>query len=128
MRSATGEPEAVKGGLLMLQSINVLKNMKVGLKLGLVIFFMVIPIMSLIALLFSNEQKSLQATRSELNGIEYLGYLKDISLYIPQHSDLNKLYVSGDRSQEERMGNLQLRIDQAFQTLAAAEAEYGETL
>jgi methyl-accepting chemotaxis protein len=112
----------------MLQSINVLKNMKVGLKLGLVIFFMVIPIMSLIALLFSNEQKLLQAARSELNGIEYLGYLKDISLHIPQHSDLNKLYLSGDSSQEERMTALQLRIDQAFQTLAAAETEHGQTL
>ena len=112
----------------MLQSINVLKNMKVGLKLGLVIFFMVIPIISLMALLFSKEQKLIQAARSELNGIEYLGYLKDISLHIPQHSDLNKLYLSGDSSQEERMTALQLRIDQALQTLAAAETEHGQTL
>ena len=112
----------------MLQSINVLKNMKVSLKLGLVIFFMIIPIMSLMALLFSNEQKLIQAARSELNGIEYLGYLKDISLYIPQHSDLNKLYLSGDSSQEEHISVLKLRIDQAFQTLAAAETEHGQTL
>lgn len=112
----------------MLKNINVLKNMKVGMKLGLVIFFMVVPIMGLMALLFSNEQQSIQATRSELNGIEYLGYLKDISLHIPQHNDLNKLYLSGDRTQEERIVALQLLIDQGFQTLAAAEAEHGDAL
>ena len=75
-----GYDSEAKGGISMLKAMNPLKNMKVGLKLGAVIFFMLIPILSLMGFLFTSGQKSVQFSTNEAAGAGYLTYLKNIEL------------------------------------------------
>ncbi len=88
------------------------------------IFFMIIPIISLIGFLFSLQRKSIKFAKNESIGVEFLINIKNIYLNIQQHRDTVKLYLSEKMKQDNQVKSLQIAIDKEFQELEGIDASH----
>src|SRR5437879_3046681 len=95
----------------MLKQLNVLKNMKIWMKNGLVILLMVIPIVSLLYFFLSSKQETITFARQEILGVEYLVPLKGLLDHVAQHRGLTALQLAGDKSESERLSSMREAIE-----------------
>ena len=109
-----------------MRNFNILKDLKVRTKLGLVVLCMAIPIVSLMIFLFSSQQKAIRATKGELYGIEYVSKTLNLLTYIAQSHNIIKLSKSGDRFQEDNLVSIHDKVDNELRRLQGIDSIYSK--
>ena len=114
----------------MLKSfIGVFKNRNIRVKMLGVIGAMVVPIISLTALFVVETNKATSFVDRELEGIQLLVPLKNLSIHVSQHSTLSAGFSVHDQRREGTIRALQTTIDRdlkAITTMQATSKPLGE--
>src|ERR1043166_3624853 len=112
----------------MLKQLNVLKNMRIWMKNGLVILLMVIPVVSLLYFFLSSKQETITFARQESLGVEYLVPLQRLLDHVVQHRGSMALQLAGDKSESKRLVSVREAIEKDLQTLEAVDQRVGKQL
>ena len=101
----------------MHSSYNLLRNIKVKTKLGLVVLCMGIPIISLVYFLFSFQQNAINITKTELSGINLYSNTMTVRADVLKVKYLAKLYNSGDIPKKNEISSSHDKIDKGMKKL-----------
>lgn len=105
------------------------RSMKIGRKLWLIIFLLIIPIAALLALLISEKNIGIDFARKELHGSSYLRSLSKLMQYVPIQRRLMHFALAGAASEGgERIDSNRSLIDKAFDGLDATDGKLGYEL
>ena len=105
---------------------NLLANLKISRKLGLIVTAFFIPLIALLSLFALNQQRNLDMAATELRGLEYIPPLTRVLTGIPLHRDLSIRYTSGDRSLEPQLEAVAAEVNEALNELLAVQERSGE--
>ena len=100
-------------------------------KIAITAFLVALTLLALIYLLATNLLGSIDSTRKEIAGIQYvkpvLGLLGLVE-HVQQHRGLVSGYLSGDTSLENHVLAEEARIEEVIKSIDAVDKKFGETL
>jgi hypothetical protein len=105
-----------------------LKRMKIWQKLTLMVVLMVVPIGTLAYLFVKSQNQRVDATRSELSGLEYLKPVRTLLEHASQHRAALHIVLNGNESRSAELEPLRAKIDADLQAVESAEQNYGAGL
>ena len=112
----------------MIKQLNVLKNLKIRMKLGAVVFLMAIPMVTLLYLFMASSQRAITFAEQEIKGVDYLVPLKGVLEKIAQHRGLTGVHFGGNAAALGQISSLQPAVDGAIQSLKTVDGKLGDTL
>ncbi|MEZ5402319.1 MAG: methyl-accepting chemotaxis protein [Bryobacteraceae bacterium] len=104
-----------------------LKNMSIQRKLALVVGVMAVPILVLVGLFVRTTNVLVGSTQDEINGLEYLSAVMNLSEHVQAHRDLSAAVLAGDAGQASRIQALYPVVDSDFAALEPLEEKYAGT-
>lgn len=107
---------------------NVMRNVSLGKKLGLVIIGLFIPIVALTTMLVMEKNSAIVFTEHEVAGVEYIQPVKKMLVHIAEHRGMSAAKLSGDKTLS---GKLMAKREEISQDIAAVEGmqvRYGAML
>ena len=108
--------------------MNILNRMKLWQKLVLMVAVLMVPTVYLVTLLVKEKNVSLDLTRHEITGIEYLKPVYNLLTNVIDHRGLHYLVASGDSSITGRLQEKQQLISSDLAKINELEARYGVQL
>jgi methyl-accepting chemotaxis protein len=106
--------------------MNVLNKMKLWQKLVLMVAVLMVPTVYLVTLLIEEKNISINNTRKELAGVEYLKPVYNMLLHVMEHRGMVYLQSGGDTG--SRLEEKQQQINADLEQIAAVDALHGQTL
>jgi len=112
----------------LMQRLNLLNNVKLSRKLGIVILALIIPIVGLMALLFNELNKTVNDDTLKTYGVEYIKPLKHLAVNVAQHRGMTNALLGGDESFQSKLLQKRQQISDAIDAVEIIHARFGETL
>ncbi len=101
--------------------MGILKNMKIGQKLALVVIVMGAPIAVLVYLFIDARNVQIEAAQQEIQGVNYLAPMRQLLEHIPQHRTAADALLRGDIQARDPMLEAQTSVDGDIMALDTAE-------
>ena len=108
--------------------MNVLNKMKLWQKLALMVAVLMVPTIYLVSLLVKEKNISIDLTRNEISGIEYLKPVYDLLINVIEHRGMTYLVLSGNTAMSDRLPDKQQNISNDLGKVAEMETLYGQSL
>jgi len=112
--------------------MGILKNLKIGQKLALVVIVMGLPIAVLVYLFIDARNVQIRAAAQEIQGVNYLAPMRGLLEHIPMHRSAADSLLRGDVSARDRMLEAQTSVDADIMTIDStdgdAAAEFNVTI
>ena len=108
--------------------MNLLNKMKLWQKLALMVAVLMVPTVYLVTLLIEEKNISIDFTKKEMAGIEYLKPVYSLLLHVMEHRGMVNLQQGGDTSINTRFEEKQQVINTDLERIAAVEIIHGKTL
>ncbi|HTT07899.1 MAG TPA: methyl-accepting chemotaxis protein [Gammaproteobacteria bacterium] len=108
--------------------MNILNRMKLAQKLALMVVILMVPAVYLIYLLVEEKDVTINMTRQEITGTEYLKPVYGLLEHVMEHRGMTNLLLGGDTGISASAEEKRQAINNDMQTVAAAEALYGRSL
>ena len=108
--------------------MGLLKDLKIGQKLALIVAVMGIPIAVLAYFLIAEQFQQISLTERETYGVAYLRPLRKVLETVPQHRTVATEALRGDRDARARLATLAASVDTEIATANVVHAEFGEEL
>jgi twitching motility protein PilJ len=102
-----------------------LANLKIGQKLALITGALTLPVLILLFLLFSSQNKDVTFAIQELKGTEYLEPFKNVLQNMQKHRGASSGLLGGIQSFAETRQKAATDLEVAFNQLDAVDARYG---
>ncbi len=106
--------------------MNVLKRMKIGKKIGVIVFAMLVPIALLAGLYASTAWHELGRIQRQADGLPYVDQARTIMQAVGDHRAATTMIKEGNASASSKVDDARARADKAFETLAGLIAEDGD--
>ncbi len=110
------------------QRINILNNMKLSYKLGIVIAALIVPIVGLMSILFIELNETITNDTMETYGVEYVRPLERLVVNIAQHRGMTNSLLNGDKSFRQKLIEKRKQIDEAIKVVENTHSRLGEML
>jgi len=111
-----------------MQRMNMLNNIKLSRKLGIVIVALIIPIVGLMSMLYMELNKSITSDTMETYGVEYIKPLQRLAVNIAQHRGMTNSLLNGDESFRSKLTQKRQLIDNAIKAVETTHSRLGEIL
>jgi len=118
----------MKTAIPLMKRINILNNVKLSYKLGIVIIALLIPIVGLMAMLYIELEKAITNDTLETYGVEYIKPLQSLAVNVAQHRGMTNGLLNGDEAFREKLKQKRLHIDEAINTVEVVHSRLGEIL
>jgi len=112
----------------LMQRINILNNIKLSRKFGIVIIALTIPIVGLMGMLFQELNKTITNDTMETYGVEYIKPLQRLAVNIAQHRGMTNSLLNGDESFRPKLIQKRQQINDAINTVDKTHSRLGELL
>jgi twitching motility protein PilJ len=112
----------------MFKPLNMLRNLKIRMKLSAVLLLMAIPITTLLYLFVVSSQRAVVFAQKEILGVEYLVSVKTVFERVAQHRGLSASHFGGNTSALRQITSMQPLIDAALQHLKSVDGRLGASL
>jgi methyl-accepting chemotaxis protein len=112
----------------LMQRLNLLNNVRLSRKLGVVIFALIIPIVGLMGLLFNELNKTVNDDTLKTYGVEYIKPLKHLAVNVAQHRGMTNALLGGDESFQSKLLQKRQQVSDAIDAVEVIHARLGETL
>ena len=100
-----------------------MKNLLIAQKFLFVAVAVSIPVVVLSYFFIADKNRSIELTRAELDGTQYLRPLRKLALDVAAHRDLASAVLAGDASYKPELDKLTATIDDDFKDLAETQAK-----
>src|SRR5690554_5556764 len=106
--------------------MNVLNRMKLWQKLVLMVAVLLVPTVYLVTLLIEEKNISINFTRKELAGVEYLRPVYSMLLHVMEHRGM--VYLQSAEGGNMRLDEKQQEINADLEKINAVDLVHGQTL
>lgn len=110
------------------QRVNILNNIRLSRKLGIVVIALIIPIIVLTSMLYQELNKAITNDTMESYGVEYIKPLQRLAVDIAQHRGMTNGLLNGDESFREKLETKRQQIDEAIDVVETTHARLGQIL
>ena len=104
---------------------NIVRNLKLWQKLGLIVAVMAVPVVVLVLLYVQTVNVQVNSASDETNGLEYLGPVANFQTHVAQHRDLMAAVLTGDSTQRNRAQGLEPAIEADLAAIDAVDKKFG---
>jgi len=111
-----------------IQRVNILNNIKLSYKLGIVITALIIPIVGLMSMLYLELNKTIASDTLETYGVEYVRPLERLVVNIAEHRGMTNSLLNGDESFRQMLVEKRKQVNEAINVVENIHSRLGETL
>ncbi len=115
-------------GISLVRRLNIVKNVKISHKLSIVIVALLVPIVTLMFLLFTELNKTVTNDTLKIYGIDYIKPLQRLAANVAQHRGMTNALLNGDESFQEKLSQKRQHIAKAIDAIETIHADLRETL
>lgn len=105
-----------------------LNNLRIWHKLILVTGLLALPILALLFLFVSSQDRQVAQSRRELDGLEFIAAVRPVLEDFTLHRDLSYAIVYGDESQRDRLDRLRKKLESDLAAVEALDERVGRPL